>query len=229
MSNRHVSLCLCVTHIKPLIRVALTLGPLKTSGDVAFPVGEEVGGSIFLEDSFNQLAVWFGQPAEEGTAQGNTWGGKKEWIHNPITLFFSFCQCMDWRNGAQQRICSSPPCKTQEMLPLNSPPHFLHFCPLPAGSVASPGPPESSAQQLHTWRSPSSVLPENSICSRHLEWDYWGKNRISAQWKVRCTRWSLAHFPFSLHTCPAPMPRTLGSGAGWMKIPVLQEQLEKYN
>lgn len=95
--------------------------------------------------------------------------GKKSEYTTPITLFFSFCQCMDWRNGAQQRICSSPPCKTQEMLPLNSPPHFLHFCPLPAGSVASPGPPESSAQQLHTWRSPSSVLPENSICSRHLE------------------------------------------------------------
>lgn len=170
MSNRHVSLCLCITHTKPLIRVALTLGPLKTLGDGGFPVGEEGGDSVFLKDSFNQLAVWFGQPAEEGRAQGNTWGGKKEWMHNPITLYFPSSPASgDWRNWAQQHICSSPPCKAQEMLPLHFPPHFLHFCPL----SASPWPPESRAQQLHVWRSPSSVLPENSICSRHLEWDSW--------------------------------------------------------
>lgn len=72
MSNRHVPLCLCITHINPLIRVALTLGPQKTWGDGVFPVGQEGGGGICLKDSFNQLAVWFGQSAEEGTAQGNT-------------------------------------------------------------------------------------------------------------------------------------------------------------
>lgn len=72
MSSRHVSLCLCITHIKTSLKGSTNIRPPQNLGDGVFPVGEDGGGRVFLNDCFNQLAVWFGQPAEEGMAQGNT-------------------------------------------------------------------------------------------------------------------------------------------------------------
>lgn len=226
MSNRHVSLCLCITHTKPLIRVALPLGPLKTLGDGAFPVGEEGGGRIFLKDSFNQLAVWFGQPAEEGRAQGNIWGGKKEWMHNPISLYFPSSPASVWTGemGHSNIFALVLPVKHKRCshyifhpISCTSAPCLLHPDHLRAehSSCTCGGAPALSCPRTQFAQGTWNETPEE-------------KTRISAQWKVRCTRWSLAHFPFSLHTCPAPLSCTLGSGAGWLKIPVSQEQLEKY-
>lgn len=135
--SKQTCFTLCITHIKPLTRAALTWGPHKTFADGSFYSGRERRWRCVLKDSFNQL-FWFEQPAEEGTAQGNTWGGKEEWMHNPITLFFSSCQSTDWRNGAQKHFCSSPPCKAKQMPPLNFPPHFLNSAPCLQGPGLHP-------------------------------------------------------------------------------------------
>lgn len=131
--------------------------------------------------------------------------------HNPVLLFR---QSMDRRNGAQKHFWSSPPCKAKQTLPLNFSSHFLSSP--PCCKVLGFTLTTSRAQQLHMWKNSSCTMPENSTCSRQLEWDYWRKNRILAQWKIRWIRWFLAHFSFSLYACPAPLPHTLR--AGWRSL-----------
>lgn len=131
--------------------------------------------------------------------------GKIEWMHNSITLLF-FCQRLDWRNGAQKHFCSSPPCKAKQVLPLNFSPHFLNCPPCLQGPSLHP----DHWEQLHVWRNSSSTTPENSTSSRHLEWDYWSKTRILAQWKMH------KMIPGSFSLCPAPLPHTLS--AGWRSL-----------
>lgn len=164
-----------------------------------FPAGDKGGGDVFWKTALtNLLSGLDSQQRKEG----------KLWMHNPITLFF--CQR---ENGLEKWGTETFLFQTSLYSKTDTPTKFFtpfpELPPLSAGSLTT----ESRARQLNVWRNSSSILPENSTSSGHLEWDYWRKNRILAQWKIRCTRWSLAHFPFSLHTCPAPLPHTLS--AGW--------------
>lgn len=124
MSNRHVSLCLGITHTKPLIRAALTLGPHKTLADGVCPVGDKGGGDVFWKTALTNLLSDLDKQQRKEQHKGIHEEGEKEWRHNPITPLF--CQSMDWRNGAQKHFCSCPPCKAKQVLPLNVPPHFLN-------------------------------------------------------------------------------------------------------
>lgn len=158
---------LCITQIKSLIRAALTLGPHITLADGVFPVGEKGGGDVFWKIAWTNLLSGLNNRRKE-LHKRICEEGKKEWMHNPITLFFSSCQSMDWRNRAQKHFCSSPPCKAKQMLPLNFPSHFLNSAPCLQGPVLHPDHLRAEHSSC-TWRNSSSVLPENSTCSRYLE------------------------------------------------------------
>lgn len=83
MSNRHVSLCLGITHTKPLIRVALTLDPHKTLADAVFPVGEKGGGDVFWKIALTNLLSGLDNQQRKEQQKGLHEEGKKSECTTP--------------------------------------------------------------------------------------------------------------------------------------------------